>query len=110
MDAIRTVCRGESYLSPAISKMVLDDYRQWRQSPAPANHAGLTEREKEVLRLVAEGRTSQEIADLLTLSKKTVMAHRANIMSKLGMHNRTELIKYAIQLGLIPLDADISNL
>jgi len=68
------------------------------------NYDGLTEREREILRLVAEGRTNQEIADLLVLSTSTVQTHRANVMAKLGLHSRTELIKYAIRRGFVSLD------
>lgn len=100
VTAIRTVYRGESYLQPSVAKMVLQNYQQTNEEPAK-NDMGLTERERQVLKLVAEGRTSQEIADLLYLSKKTVMCHRANIYQKLGTHNRTELIKYAMHFGLV---------
>jgi DNA-binding NarL/FixJ family response regulator len=61
----------------------------------------LSHREKEVLKLLAEGRSNREIAELLTLSAKTVMAHRSNIMEKLDIHNRTELVKFAIRVGLV---------
>jgi DNA-binding NarL/FixJ family response regulator len=75
-----------------------------RQGPTALadDDAGLlTEREREVLKLVVEGYTSQEIADLLHLSKRTVMCHRANIASKLGIHNRMELLRYAMRIGVI---------
>lgn len=88
-------------MPPAIAKMLLHDYRQKVETVPKEGEEDLTEREKEVLKLVAEGRTSQEIADLLNLSKKTVMCHRANVYKKLGTHNRTELIKYAIRRGLV---------
>jgi DNA-binding NarL/FixJ family response regulator len=100
--AIRAVNHGESYLQSSITKMVLHDYQQGEEL-VDENDSGLTQREKEVLKLVAEGRTSQEIAELLHLSKKTVMCHRANIYQKLGTHNRTDLIKYAVQLGLVDM-------
>jgi DNA-binding NarL/FixJ family response regulator len=61
----------------------------------------LTEREREIVQLVAEGRTNREIANLLTVSIKTVQAHRSNIMEKLGAHDRTDLVKYAIRVGMI---------
>lgn len=104
VNAIRTVYRGESFVPPAITKMLLDNYRQHATNQADSEENALTEREKEVLKLVAEGKSSQEIAELLTLSKKTVMCHRANIMTKLGIHNRANLVKYAISQGLIELD------
>jgi DNA-binding NarL/FixJ family response regulator len=105
VTAIRTVHRGECFVPPSIAKMLLHDYRQRGEIAPEEGNDDLTEREKEVLKLVAEGRSSQEIADLLSLSKKTIMCHRANIMAKLGIHNRTELIKYAMRLGLIELDS-----
>ncbi len=98
--AIRTVYRGECYLQPSIAKMVLHDY-QLTKELTPESDFGLTLREKQVLKLVAEGRTSQEIGVLLFLSKKTVMCHRTNIYEKLGTHNRSDLIKTAMRLGLI---------
>lgn len=100
VSAIRTVHQGECFVPPPIAKIMQRDYEQ--EDLEPADDC-LTEREKEVLKLVAEGRTSQEIADLLSLSKKTIMCHRANIYQKLGTHNRTELIKYAMRLHLIEL-------
>ena len=99
VTAIRTVQQGSPFLPPAIAKVLLKDYRHYSQ-PEEDNY-GLTPREKEVLKLVAEGHTSQEIAKLLCLSKKTVMCHRANIYKKFGTHNRTELVKYAIRHGLV---------
>ncbi|HZK66108.1 MAG TPA: response regulator transcription factor, partial [Chloroflexota bacterium] len=63
-----------------------------------------TDREKQVLKLIAEGRTNREIAEMLSLSVKTVIAHRANLMEKLDIHNRTELVKYAIRKGLVQVD------
>lgn len=104
VTAIRTVSRGESYIPPSLATMVLHNLRK----PAPTNESVgeelLSERETEVLKLVAESRSSQEIADLLGLSKKTVMCHRANIMAKLSIHNRTELIKYALAHDIITMD------
>ncbi|MBI5300803.1 MAG: response regulator transcription factor [Chloroflexi bacterium] len=105
VTAIRTVYRGESFVPPSITKMLLDNYRQHADNGSETSDDVLTEREKEVLKLVAEGRSSQDIAELLGLSKKTVMCHRANIMTKLGIHNRASLVKYAISRGLIELDA-----
>ncbi|MBI4319156.1 MAG: response regulator transcription factor [Chloroflexi bacterium] len=102
VTAIRAVARGESFLDPAVAKMVIDGYvgRAHGQSDAEVLDR-LSDREKQVLKLVAEGRSNKEIGDLLCLSVKTVMGHRANVMEKLGIHNRTELVKYAIRMGLI---------
>lgn len=101
---IEAAARGESYFSPSIAAMLLEDYRRLLAQPAPARGEILTEREREVLQLIAEGRTSREIAELLTLSIKTVQAHRANIMEKLDAHDRTDLVKYAIRVGMISSD------
>ncbi len=103
VTAIRTVHQGECFVPAAIAKMLLQDYQESERTRVSADEHGLTEREKEILKLVAEGRTSQEIAELLSLSKKTVMCHRANIYQKLGTHNRTELIRYAMHLQLIEM-------
>jgi DNA-binding NarL/FixJ family response regulator len=99
--AIRAVHRGEAVLSPAITRLVLEDYLhrdRIKPSPAPDD---LTPREREILQLVAEGYTSREIAEMLSLSVKTVQAHRTSLMQKLDLHDRGELIKYAIQKKII---------
>jgi DNA-binding NarL/FixJ family response regulator len=98
--AIRAVHAGGSFLYSTVAKTVLDDYLARGRVPEDP-YETLSDREKQVLRLVAEGRTSREIAQLLVLSVKTVMGHRANLMEKLGIHNRTELVKYAIRHGLV---------
>jgi len=99
--AIRTVHAGESYLPPRVAQTVLQYFRLQPGESQQDEISLLTEREREVLKLVVEGHTSQEIADLLCVSKRTVMCHRANIASKLGIHNRTELIRYAMRTGII---------
>jgi two-component system response regulator NreC len=99
--AVRAAARAESYFSPAIASLLLDDYRARLRHQNGDGADDLTEREREVLQLVAEGHTSQEIAELLTLSIKTVQTHRAHIMEKLDVHDRTELVKYAIRVGAI---------
>lgn len=107
VTAIRTVSRGQSFLPPSVAQIVLQDYRQGVEAEAAEDEHGLTPRENEVLKLVVEGYTSKEIAEMLFLSKKTVMCHRANIYKKLGTNNRTELIKYAICHGLIEADMKV---
>ncbi len=104
VTAIRTVFRNQSFLPPSVATTVLADYREQAKADEPEENGNLTTREGEILKLLVEGRTSQEIADLLHLSKKTVMCHRANIYKKLGTHNRTELIRYAVRAELIELD------
>lgn len=98
--AIRAVHAGDSFLYPTVARTVLDSYLTQDRVPADS-YESLSDREKQVLRLAAEGRTNREIAQLLVLSIKTVMGHRANLMEKLGIHNRTELVKYAIRHGLV---------
>ena len=101
VTAVKAAARGESYFSPSIARMLLEDYRILLDHGTADDEELLTEREREVLQLVAEGRTNQEIADLLTLSIKTVQTHRAHIMEKLNAHDRTDLVKYAISKGMI---------
>ena len=101
VSAIRAVHRGDSFLYPSVTKFLVEDYLQ-RVEEDPYDQ--LTAREREILKLVAEGRSSREIAGLLSVSVKTVLGHRTNLMEKLGIHNRTELIKYAIRKGLITVD------
>jgi len=101
VSAIRVVHQGDSYLYPSVAKMLIGDYLQ-HVGQDSSEH--LTNREREVLKLVAEGCTSQEIADLLCISVKTVLSHRTKIMEKLDIHNRAELVKYAIRKGLISVD------
>lgn len=101
VDAIEAAARGENYFSPTIATRVIEDYRRLLSRPDTDDFEILTEREREILQLIAEGQTNREIADLLTVSIKTVQAHRANLMEKLGAHDRTDLVKYAIQAGII---------
>jgi DNA-binding NarL/FixJ family response regulator len=94
--AIRAVQKGESYLDPALTRTLND------LGEGDSGHlADLTERELEVLKLVAEGLTNRQIAAQLIISVKTVQSHRTNIMEKLDLHDRTDLVKYAIRRGLI---------
>ncbi len=102
--ALRAVYQGEAFLYPSITKRLVEDYlRRVESGQERDTFDGLTDREREVLQLIAEGHTNKEIADLLNLSVRTVQNHRAHIMEKLGMHDRGELIKYAIQKGIIEL-------
>ncbi len=101
VSAIRAVHAGQSFLYPSVAKTVID--RCLHEDDADEEEGKfdlLTDREKEVLKLLAEGRTNGEIAELLCLSVKTVMSHRASVMEKLDIHNRTELVKFAIRAGL----------
>lgn len=100
VTAVRAAMRGESFFSPAMASLVLEDYRMRLANESDEDNL-LTEREREVLQLVAEGRTNKEIADTLVVSIKTVQTHRAHLMDKLGAHDRTDLVKHAIRLGMI---------
>lgn len=103
-SAIRSVHRGESFLYPSIAKEVIDAYvSTCREKGVDSLYDTLTDREKEVLKLIAEGNTNKEIADLLYISVKTVIGHRTNIMEKLNIHSSTELVKFAIRKGIIDL-------
>lgn len=104
LTAINAAAHGQSYFSPAIASMMLEDYRVRLNENGVDNPDVLTEREREVLQLVAEGKTNQEIAEDLVLSIKTVQTHRAHIMQKLGAHDRTDLVKYAIRTGMVTSD------
>ncbi len=99
--AIRAVHQGEAFLHPAVAKSLISDYLRRREEGQATTAAVLTPREREILKLVAEGRTNKQIADLLCLSVKTVESHRGNLMGKLEVHDRTELVKYAMRAGLI---------
>ncbi len=106
VSAIYAVQQGNSFLYPSMAKVLIADYlQQMREAEEQDPYDRLTGREREVLKLVAEGRTNREIADLLVISVKTVLGHRTSLMEKLDIHNRTELIKYAIRKGLITVDA-----
>jgi len=101
-SAIRYVDRGESYLSPSVAKLMVDDYQHGAAMQAESDpYEQLTDRERDVLKLVAEGYTTREIADMLVISPKTVEGHKSSLMSKLNVHNRIELVKYALRRGLI---------
>jgi DNA-binding NarL/FixJ family response regulator len=105
VNAVRAVHAGHRYLSQKISDQVIDDYVHQRQA-APINSplARLSPREREILQLVVEGKTSIEIAHTLSLSPKTVETYRSRLMDKLGIGDLPSLIKFAIQHGLTPLE------
>ena len=102
-NAIRTVMSKKVYLSPDISGVVVESYVRQRLKPESSAFSLLSDREREVLQLLAEGKTAKEIADQLHVSIKTVETHRTNIMTKLNIHRIAELTKYAIREGLTPL-------
>lgn len=100
--ALRSVMRGESWLSPAVSRQVVEGYVQ--RTAGEAAPEVLTARQREVLRLVAGGKSTKEIAFLLNLSVKTVETHRAQIMERLGIRDVAGLVRYALRTGLVPPD------
>jgi two-component system, NarL family, response regulator NreC len=102
LTAIRSAAVGEVYLYPSLAKLLVKDYlAQEHTSEAEKALDGLTEREQEVLLYLAEGVANDEIAEALVISTKTVARHRENIMQKLGLHSRSELVRYAIRKGII---------
>ena len=100
---MRTVCAGGRVLEPRALDAVLRDDTERCQQTEGRGPSDLTAREREVLTLVAEGHSNQEIADLLRLSRKTVEVHRRNLMAKLGFHRAADLVKHAIREGLVML-------
>jgi len=108
VNAIHTVQRGEVFLYPSMAAYLVEDYLQRDGAPEEdddMDQADLTTREKEVLVLIAQGLTNAEISEKLTISVKTVDRHRENMMRKLNIHNRIDLVKYALKKGLIDLDS-----
>ena len=100
---IRSVYRGDSYLSPSVARLLVEDYQHGSGRAGHDPYEQLTDRERDVLKLVVEGHTTQEIADMLVVSPKTIEGHKTNLMAKLGIHNRTELVKYALRKGIITI-------
>lgn len=102
LTAIRTAASGEVYLYPSMAKLLVKDYLDHDQEEKTGRMLdGLTEREQEVLAHLADGASNEEIAETLNISPKTVARHRENIMRKLNLHSRSELVKYAIRKGII---------
>ena len=97
LAAVRAIARGEGYLSPGVSDAVLNDYRRHVTDPIDL----LSSREREVLQMIAEGKTNKEIATVLNLSVYTVDAHRGRIMEKLNLHSVTDLVRFAVRAGLV---------
>ena len=100
---IRSVYRGDSYLSPSVARLFVEDYQLIGGRMSHDPYEQLTDRERDVLKLVAEGYTTQETADRLVITPKTVEGHKTSLMAKLGLHNRIELVKYALRKGIITI-------
>jgi len=104
-EAIRTVHAGQRYLHPSVADELVDLVTTGRSLTDPEDdYDRLTPREKQVFKLLAEGKTSRDISKYLTISLKTAMTHRTNIMEKLNMHSRSELIRYAVRKAVISVD------
>ena len=102
IPAVRAVAAGKPFFSPAVAAVLVADYiRQLQQRGLTDSYNLLTDREKEVLQLLAEGRSNKEVASLLNLGLSTVETHRANLMQKLDLHNTAEIVLYAVRKGLI---------
>jgi two-component system response regulator NreC len=102
VQAVRAAAKGEAFLYPSVARKVVEDYlRRVETGEERERYDGLTTREKEILTLIASGSSNQQIAEKLFISIKTVQTHRAHILEKLGLHDRTELVRYAIRKGLI---------
>ena len=102
IPALRSVIAGKPYFSPAVSAVLMEDYvRQLQSRGLTDSYHLLTQREREVLQLLAEGRSNKEVATLLDLGVSTVETHRANLMQKLNLHNTAEIVLYAVRKGII---------
>ncbi len=103
-QGIRSVYRGDSFLSPSVTKLLVEDYQRTTSERAKQDpYNQLTERERDILKLLAEGHSIQEIAEMLVITPKTVEGHKTNLMAKLGIHNRIDLVKYALRKGIITI-------
>lgn len=105
IHAVKTIRDGETYLYPSIATKLVNQMVLSAEKNKSEKSDPLTERENEILRYIAQGFTNKEVAGLLALSNRTVQTHRANIMKKLGIHSTVELVKYAIQKGIVDVDS-----
>ncbi len=103
-EAVRTVAGGHRYLCPPLSERAIEAYVQQAQTGTLDVYDTLTNREREVLQLAAEGATNGQIAEKLSISSRTVEVHRARILQKLDLHSQTDLVRYAIRRGILPLE------
>lgn len=102
VQAVRAAAKGEAFLYPSVARKVVEDYlKRVEMGEERQRYDGLTAREKEILTLIAQGLSNQQIAEKLFISIKTVQTHRAHVLEKLKLHDRTELVRYAIRKGLI---------
>ena len=101
LQAVQAVSQGKSFFSPAVARLMSDDYARQRGEDAVDRYESLSGREREIFQLVAEGKTNKEIAALLFISPSTVETHRARIMEKLDLHSAAEIVLYAVRRGVI---------
>jgi len=101
--AIRAACEGQNYLSPAVSKCLVEDYAR-RMGPGGGVSEQLTDRQREILQLLAEGKSNKDVARILKLSVKTVETHRKQLMERLGIHDIAGLVRFAIRAGIISVE------
>jgi DNA-binding NarL/FixJ family response regulator len=104
VNALRQVIQGQRFLSPKLSERLINAYIQTSDKTVLDSYETLTDREREVLQMVSEGLTTPEIARRLSISPRTVELHRGRMMSKLGLRNQTDLIRYALKRGILPMD------
>ena len=101
LQAVQAVSQGKAFFSPAVARLMSDDYARQRGENLVDRYESLSEREREIFQLVAEGKTNKEIAALLFISPSTVETHRARIMEKLDLHSAAEIVLYAVRRGVI---------
>jgi two-component system, NarL family, response regulator NreC len=110
VEAVRAVSQGKAFFSPKVSRILADDYMRFlEERSTPDAYNLLSDRERQILQLLAEGQTNKDIATILNLSPMTVMCHRQHIFQKLDLHNISDLILYAIRKGVIPSQFDRST-
>jgi DNA-binding NarL/FixJ family response regulator len=107
INAVNVAMRGDTYLSPSVSRRVVEDYVSLKKPKSSREelYGKLSDREREVFQMIAEGRSTRQISEILCVSVSTVKTHRANIMEKLQMDNLPQLIQFAIELGLVEIQA-----
>jgi len=104
VNAVQQVLQGQRYLSPRLSERLIDVFIQTAEESTADSYETLTNREREVLQMASEGLTTSEIAKRLSISPRTAEIHRGKMMNKLGLHNQTELIRYALKRGILSMD------
>jgi DNA-binding NarL/FixJ family response regulator len=107
INAVNAVVKGDTYLSPSISRLIIEDYVSLKRTKSSREelYGSLSDREREVFQMIAEGRSTKEIAEILCVSVSTIKTHRANILEKLQMDNLAQLIQLAIEFGLVEIQA-----